>query len=706
MSFLAPMYLAGLLAVSLPLIFHLIRRTPTGQVPFSSLMFLSPSPPRLTRKSRLDNLLLLLLRAAALLLLGTAFARPFLRAMTQQNVADLAGRKVALLIDTSASMRRDGIWPQVLKHAETVLDDLGPGDDVALIRFDSRPETLVAFEQTPTSDIAPKIAGTRNVLSTLAPGWHGSNLGQALVTVADDVDQMVDSATNSARTDRQIVLISDLQQGCQIESLRNYRWPEDVQLTVTTVAPASPTNAGLHLAPPGDAADQAEQREELRLRLTNSRESTQQQFKLQWQTASGEPIDAEPLDVYVPPGETRVVRVPRPQEKSTVGGLVLTGDDHPFDNRLHLVPTQQESISLAYIGSDRPDDPAGLRYYLERAFPETVRRVIQWSAFVPEQPLPADALTAVRLVVVGAVVSGQGVVERLEAFLSTGGTVLFVVTDETSATPLAELMGRDGLNISEANNDEYAMLGEIAFGDPLFARFADPRFNDFTKIHFWKHRRIDIADVPDVQVLAYFDNGDPALLEQTHRPGRLLVLTSSWRPVDSQLARSTKFVPLLSGILERAGGQQSVLPQYNVGDAVVLPADDGPAANRSIRAPSGAQLRLASDATVFEATDEPGIYELESGERRQPFAVNVAVTESETDPMPPDMLQEYGIQLGKRSTREEMAEELRQMRDLELEQQQKVWRWLIVAAIGILIVETWLAGYLARPARQPVEAVR
>jgi hypothetical protein len=86
--------------------------------------------------------------------------------------------------------------------------------------------------------------------------------------------------------------------------------------------------------------------------------------------------------------------------------------------------------------------------------------------------------------------------------------------------------------------------------------------------------------------------------------------------------------------------------------------------------------------------------------------VNVAVAESETDPMPADMLQEYGIQLGKRSTREEMAEELRQMRDVELEQQQKVWRWLIVAAIGILIVETWLAGYLARPATQPVGAIR
>ena len=47
----------GLLAAAFPFLFHLIRRTPRGEVPFSSLMFLRPSPPTLTKRSRLDNLL-------------------------------------------------------------------------------------------------------------------------------------------------------------------------------------------------------------------------------------------------------------------------------------------------------------------------------------------------------------------------------------------------------------------------------------------------------------------------------------------------------------------------------------------------------------------------------------------------------------------------------------------------------------------------
>ena len=51
MSFLAPLFLLGALAVAGPLIFHLIRRTTRDRTPFSSLMFLRLSPPRLTRRS-------------------------------------------------------------------------------------------------------------------------------------------------------------------------------------------------------------------------------------------------------------------------------------------------------------------------------------------------------------------------------------------------------------------------------------------------------------------------------------------------------------------------------------------------------------------------------------------------------------------------------------------------------------------------------
>ncbi len=54
---------------------------------------------------------------------------------------------------------------------------------------------------------------------------------------------------------------------------------------------------------------------------------------------------------------------------------------------------------------------------------------------------------------------------------------------------LAALTGWPDIQIAEASGD-YALLGQIDFTHPLFAPFADPRFSDFSHIHFWKHRRV------------------------------------------------------------------------------------------------------------------------------------------------------------------------------------------------------------------------
>ena len=75
MNFLAPLFLLGGLAVALPIVFHLIRRTSKEKLTFSSLMFLQPTPPRVTRRNRLENIFLLALRCLLVALAGFLVAR-------------------------------------------------------------------------------------------------------------------------------------------------------------------------------------------------------------------------------------------------------------------------------------------------------------------------------------------------------------------------------------------------------------------------------------------------------------------------------------------------------------------------------------------------------------------------------------------------------------------------------------------------------
>jgi hypothetical protein len=142
MSFLAPLFLLGGLAIALPILFHLIRQTTRDRTVFSSLLFLSPTPPRLTRRSRLENILLLILRCSVLALLAFGFARPFFTKPTAASPSATGPQRLLVLIDTSASMRRAGLWDQARDRARAAVRKATPADQVAIFAFDRNGTSL------------------------------------------------------------------------------------------------------------------------------------------------------------------------------------------------------------------------------------------------------------------------------------------------------------------------------------------------------------------------------------------------------------------------------------------------------------------------------------------------------------------------------------------------------------------------------------
>ena len=124
MSFLYPLFLIGALAVALPILFHLIRRSPRDRIPFSALRFLEPSSPRLTRKSRLEHLWLLLLRCLILLLLAAAFARPYLESALGTFDGETNPPRHFFLLDASASMKRGRAWEDALAVLRRQLEQI------------------------------------------------------------------------------------------------------------------------------------------------------------------------------------------------------------------------------------------------------------------------------------------------------------------------------------------------------------------------------------------------------------------------------------------------------------------------------------------------------------------------------------------------------------------------------------------------------
>ena len=52
----------------------------------------------------------------------------------------------------------------------------------------------------------------------------------------------------------------------------------------------------------------------------------------------------------------------------------------------------------------------------------------------------------------------------------------------------------------------------------------------------------------------------------------------------------------------------------------------------------------------------------------------------------------FEVKIGEQETAAVELAQMREMRDRDIENRQKFWKWLIVAAILLLIAETWLAG--------------
>jgi hypothetical protein len=194
----------------------------------------------------------------------------------------------------------------------------------------------------------------------------------------------------------------------------------------------------------------------------------------------------------------------------------------------------------------------------------------------------------------------------------------------------------------------------------------------------------------NIRVLARFDNGDPWLLETSLGKGRVWALTSGWQPDDSQLAVSSKFLPLIGNLLDQACGASRALASGVVNSPVALPRER--AAELLVQSPSGEKAKVPTEATEFRETNEPGIYQALSGQQDFRFAVNVAPSESDTTPMPVEQLEQLGLKIGQSVTAAERLHRERQRRDTELESRQQFWRWLIVGCLSILILETWWAA--------------
>jgi hypothetical protein len=594
------------------------------------------------------------------------------------------------------------MWNQAINEAQSVLKDMNRTDRVCVMSFDQGTETLIGFEQWDAMDSARRSAVADEQISNLSPGWAATNLGDALVTAAEAIeDDEVNDEQQKFRTHR-IVLISDLQKGSSLEALQAYEWPESLELEVKPIAAAGSTNAALQLIASRDHLARTAGKEIPSVRITNSPDAAVERFALNWAGEDQMKTSDHVPEVYVPAGHSVVVRAPKRADDSAPGKLVLTGDDHDFDNTLYMAPRLTHQVNILFIGSDSAGDSEGMLYYVRRAFRATGAIEPVVISRSTENLTDADITTSHLIIAADAITPGR--IDSVRRYIETGRTVLLVMKSPDVAQTITALTGIETIYSQEAEVDTYSMLSRIEYKHPLLAPFSEPRFGDFTRIHFWKHRRVNIDNLPGAEVLAWFDSNDPALFELHIAKGSLLVLASGWHPSDSQLALSSKFVPLLYSILEYGGIFTNRQSQYFIGDHITIsPSTGSGQTNLEIRKPDDSVVRLNAGEESFTQTDLPGIYTIQSSTENHIFALNLPARECRTAVMPIEDLEMLGVSLaqpsGDSAEHAELSISKRAGRNSSfagMESEQKIWRWIFIILLAVSFIEIALAGWLTR----------
>ena len=146
-----------------------------------------------------------------------------------------------------------------------------------------------------------------------------------------------------------------------------------------------------------------------------------------------------------------------------------------------------------------------------------------------------------------------------------------------------------------------------------------------------------------------------------------------------------------------AGGpepRRSNASSYKVGDRVPMP----PAGRQASSASRTARRRPRRPAVTLRRDGPAGRLRdrVRAGGPRS-FAVNLDPAESRTAPLAAEALEQLGCKLAEPVARGGRPRPPPADAERGARRRQKLWRALILAAIGILIVETWLAGRLGRP---------
>ena len=670
MVFLTPLFLIGLLAAAIPIAIHLIRREKPPKIMFSTIRFLKKTSKKLVLFQHLQQILLLLLRSLVIVLLVLAFARPLID-RSIARLLDVDPQSAVVLIDLSMSMRYGDTFERAKTEALHIISGMTSGDEVALIGFSEGAQLV--------SDFNSDLESVRSNINEISAAGFGRTRYLPNLRLAD---QMLEE---SRFENRAVYLISDFQAADIGAFDETWKLAPGVALTGIDVGLEESTNLAITdvRSPERLLENASEQQVLVRIRSTGTVYLREGVVSL---IVNGEVVDRKPVNLGDRSEEVITFSAAFENEGSYYGEIRVDGDAFEADNSYFFTVDVLPKISVLTINGEASEnwyDDEG--HWFGLAVGGAGRSPFELVSLTPGELDEAvlrqnDVLV---LLNVGNLTDDQAKI--IADYVLDGGALLVAPGDRVDPVSFNNQFESVAPALLEAqglpNGNDYLVIADYDRRHPILR----PMESDWSA-RFQGHWRL--SPTQDSQVLMQFDNTDPALVERQVGDGSVILFASAMDLEWNNLPLQSLFLPFVHETLRHLVQPELKQKAYSVGDSFPVNLDEN-AEGVSAWAPNGDEI-IFTNTDFITQVSEPGFVTVEAGGAETRFAINTLPEESNFARMPVENLFDSIINPDTNpiKSREVQNAQLAE----ELEQPQRLWWWILILVMALVLVEALIAN--------------
>ena len=676
MTFLSPSILWGMLAITIPIIIHLISLRHTRDTEFSTLRFIKSLKHETIRRLRIKQWLLVLLRTIAILCLILMFSRPLMTGtLTSKLAGDIESRAV-IIVDNSASM--------AVHTGDGTLLDRAKSSLPAILKGLEGETTVELYQTNPPRKLFSGSHEEGRSIMTGVKGIVQTNMTDNLWTMIDSVLQMIEAS----EPNRECFIISDFQSAPSftIDSLNpNSDWkyycilqPKvENNISISEVSVLSQIKLPNHLVKlntrVGNGGVTDKRNIPVELYLNDERVG---QIVSQF-----EPSKFKDFMFQVYPGKTGIIN----------GKIVIPDDDFPMDNFRNFDLVIPNQIAVKVIGQSM-EELFLLDLALSAITGETELLLIDRDLSDDVERLFLSDIDI--LLLHNPTNLSNSAIEDLQRFLMNGGGLIWFVGNDLNQTdPVA---WPSLLKLPELIKTRH-LDGESFFStlivDENHSLFTDLNINNMNEelpqVFGYNEVRLQMNHTPLIKL----NNGHPLLIESKAFGSSGFVFTSPLNLGWNDLSVKGLLVPLLHRMLILLGTKEFNVQPLLVGqDKIIDIKGDNINAEWVLMTPMENEIKLIPDYTneklLITQTSELGSYHVfADGNLFSSFSTVLSPHELPSIRIEGEKLTEsLGV---------EQARIIQHTQHLESELKEirygrSIWRLLLFIALSCLVIESIL----------------